>query len=208
MKPRFALNVASALALAAVLLSLSSCLSLTANADIASDGSGTLSLVYTVPRELESLGAMDPTAKYLPFPTDRADFEAAATTAGLTLASYEEKRTETDLVITASLSFADTAALSSFVTGGGRTLEIQSSEADTVLHLVLSNGKSVPDAQMRDTATALFRNYAVNLSIRFPSPVKSIRAGSLDAAKRTVTYSVPTLDLVNAVQPVELTIRY
>jgi hypothetical protein len=208
LKPRFALKMASAVVLTAVLLSLSSCLSVTANADITSDGSGTLSLVYTVPRELQSLGAMDPSAKYLPFPTDRADFEAAATTAGLTLASYDEKYTETDLVIPASLSFADTAALSSFVTGGGRTLEIQSSEADTVLHLVLSNGKPVPDAPMRDTAAALFRNYAVNLSVHLPSSVKSIRAGSLDAAKRTVTYSVPTMDLVNAVQPIELTIRY
>jgi hypothetical protein len=208
LKLRAVLYPASAFFFLAVSLSLSSCLGVAADTTILSDGSGTLSLVYTVPRELQAVGAMDPTAKYLPFPTDRADFETAVSSVGITLSSYDEKTTESDLVITVSCAFPSLESLSTFLSGGGRSLEIQRSDAGTAIHLVLSNGQPLAEAKARDAAASLLGGYSVAVTLHLPSPAKSAGIGSLDATRRTVSYSIPTLDLVNAVQPVELMVRY
>ena len=191
-KRRHLRPAAAAIALA---LCATSCLGLDARATIDSDGSGTISLVYSVPRMIAYFDKLEGVDRVLPLPLTKDGAEkAVAVTPGISLAFFERSETETEIAIRMELGFSTIAGLAVFFDPTGeRTAYIEENDTKK-LRMVLTQGRTDFNPELSSLIDAAFAPYRIDVSIT--APARIMEAGIGKATGSTVAWSMETPELL------------
>ena len=99
-----------------ILITLNSCIGISADIIMRKDGSGKIALEYRFSRMAEVLGRLDGNENWQIIPAGRPDMErTVARIPGMKLASFSSTEGEKEIVNKAELEFKDTEALLAFL---------------------------------------------------------------------------------------------
>jgi hypothetical protein len=188
-----AVAFAGALAVALVIL-LSSCVDVVSELRLGDDGSGTLTLRYTVAKALLNLGTTDEENRFYAFPISEEDFrDTVDAIDGLSLSSFDTAE-EVDVVrVESELSFTSIDALSDFFgsSGPGAVELITDGDVTTFRHTLFEGTGAPPDVESARLIEAFFDGYEAAFSLRVPSEIVSVSAGAFDGKTASVDFAIP-----------------
>ncbi len=190
-------------------LTAAGCVDLKADAVLAVDGSSRLSLVYRVPRELESLDRYrGPAGRGLPFPADRGALDRrAAASPGTTVSRWSREDVGDEIRINAELRFSSMTSFLRFLDPEGARAKFASEEGRRVLRIELSPGvRNLKDAEAWTRLS--YGDYSIALSVTLPSRAESADPGELSATGTIARFSSTTADLLERPEPLIWTIRW
>ena len=197
-----------ALAAAAAMLALASCISIESRFVFDADGGGELHLHYLLDDALARLGvAADSEA--LPLPLSEAEFRAAAAAIeGLELAGYRRVDHDDHAEVVAVLRFDQVervAELASFAPLQPRLQGID----PAVFELTISPAGDRPldEATVHFLGT-LFGDHTVSFVVRTPRVIRDTSAGALAQDGSQVSLSIPLADYAADVGPRVLRVRW
>jgi hypothetical protein len=185
------------------------------------DGSGTIDLEYRLSRELESLGKLDGNERWPVIPVGKADLErSAARIEGLSLRSFSEKTTATDVLYQARLDFANLEGLARFLDDTGQRASLIREGEGNRLAVSFNNaaGRVAIDEKLLELAASAFEGYALVFGVTLPqapelrvvdgsgAPLESPPAGTALLQGNRVSFSAPMADLLFAPEPPRLEI--
>jgi hypothetical protein len=152
-----------------LLLTLNSCIGVSADISVRADGSGKIVLEYRVSHMAESLGRLDGNERWHTVPVGRADFERSLERLpGLRLISFSEKNNRTDIINTAELEFKTIDALLAFLDGGGTYTAFSRESGKNRLRLVLLEGQgSALDKDLLALLREVSAAYTISISLAF-----------------------------------------
>jgi hypothetical protein len=176
-----------AFVLAAVLLSLNSCIGVRSDIQFRADGSGTVNLEYRYAKTMESLGKLDGNERWPMLPAGRADFErTVARVQGLKLLSFSSREDEKDSIYQAGISFADLESLVRFLDAQGQRALIKRENGRTILNLILTNGREDLDPDLAALVTSLAQGYRFEMTFSVPAgnaDLRMIPGGAIPGAE-------------------------
>ena len=206
---QFLRRAAAAASAALVLLSLASCVSLAADAEVRADGSVSVRLDYRVSRLVEAMGKVEGGDAVLPLPADRDRLlRLASSVGGATLNSFSAAADEVEISAQADLSFVDLASFVRFLQATGRTASLGESGSRRTLTLRLAEGGGPLDPELKRFVDAVFKDYRISLRFKFPSSPSIAGGGTVDAASRTASYTAPVSDILSSTAPVVWTLTW
>jgi hypothetical protein len=207
-------------------LTLNSCLGVQADISIRPDGSGRIVLEYRVSQMLESIGRLDGNERWPAIPVGRTDFERSiARIPGLRLVSFsaqdvrrtsETQRTSGaagshDLVTTATVEFANTAALVAFLDyTGNRATIVQNNALRLVL---LESAANAANAELLSLLREVSEGYSVGISLSAPGNASLAVLPQTAAARvvpmgRKVSFAIDMGDLMGLENGLALEINW
>jgi hypothetical protein len=190
-------------------LIFASCVGIDAEVEFRPDGSGRATLEYRISRMVESMGKLDGNEAFLPLPVGRTDFErTVARVRGLSLVSFSSKETETDLIVSAVLSFTEPAALVAFLDATGRSASFEADGPSRKLRLRLAEGGGPLDPDLERLVQTVFKGYDVKLRIKTPTAASSSAPGTVAADGKTATYEAPVSDILSSKEPISWEISW
>lgn len=186
---------------------LASCVGVSSDATIGADGSGSVVLRYRVSGMVETMGKLESNQRYLPLPVSRQDFEnILAGHPGLSLQSWSDRKTEDDLSVEASVSFATLEDLVTLLDASGRSAKLQREGGRTTLALTLAEGGAPLDPDLKSLVETAFQGYDISLRFSLPVAPKSNVNGS--GSGNVVSYSAPVATLLEAEKPLVWTFSW
>jgi hypothetical protein len=192
------------------LLILNSCLGVSADIDIRSDGSGKISLEYRVSQMLESLGRLDGNERWPVIPVGRADFERSlARMPGLKLSRFSAKNErnksgQSDLVTRITLDFKDTGALLSFLESTSGNASFSRENGKNLLRLtLLEPSAGISNHDLLSLFKEISAGYNINISLNTPenAAIKitpaSVPAAKLSSSGKKASFSIGLGELLS-----------
>ncbi|MDR2049410.1 MAG: hypothetical protein LBP69_08130 [Treponema sp.] len=181
-----------------------SCIGTGSDITLRGDGSGTLKLEYRLAKELEGLGKLDGNERWLPVPVGKADMERTVDRVeGLKLISFSSKEDGKDIVYSARLDFDSPRALTAFLDGSGRLVELDMEKRRLAFTF---GGTENPEAGFRDMVASSFSGYRFSLSLVMPAAVslrwldengtEARNPGTCSPDGATLDFSSPMADIV------------
>jgi hypothetical protein len=195
----------------AVLLvfSLVSCLDVISEFRLNEDGSGRMSLTYTVSKSLLHMGTTDEKDKFYALPVSREDFEESVSAIdGLSLSSYDISEEADVYQIESELAFRSIEALAGFFSASGPgTVGLDNNGDSTVFRYVIFAGNEAPvDEESVRLIESLFGEYTAAFSLRAPSDVRSVTGGTFSGRNASVEFA--TADIMVSGEPVVWEVRW
>ncbi len=197
----------SSIRLALVLLGvflLSGCLTLESTISFNDDGSGRLSVVYTVSEELYDYGVFDAESTRRVLPLSRRDFELSAlANDGVELASYDTKRRDGVVIVEAKFNFSTVDGLSGVLSlpsdalvsdGGG-----SDSEGTLFRQPLFSGFEGAVDSEMVEE---FWNEVRFVHRITAPSRIRSVNMGEISGNGREAVVDVRLVELIRVGGPV------
>jgi hypothetical protein len=191
------------LVLLGVLL-LSGCLTLESTISFNDDGSGRLSVVYTVSEELYDYGVFDAESTRRVLPLSRRDFELSAlANDGVELASYDTKRRDGVVIVEAKFNFSTVDGLSGVLSlpsdalvsdGGG-----SDSEGTLFRQPLFSGFEGAVDSEMVEE---FWNEVRFVHRITAPSRIRSVNMGEISGNGREAVVDVRLVELIRVGGPV------
>jgi hypothetical protein len=185
------------------------------------DGSGTLELIYRIPRSLESLGKLDGNEGWPTVPVGKADFERTLDRLpGIRMRSFSSKNEGKDLLNRIDLEFDRIESLARFLDATGQRVSLEQEPGARRLALTLSEGISDPDPELLSLLSSLSAGYEMEFRFSAPEeaslalysgegkPLDSFPGGNLTARGKTVSFTVPTAELLSARDGLRLEISW
>lgn len=202
-------NLSRFLTVLILLVALASCVDVVSSFRINDDGSGSLSLRYSVSKALLNLGTIDEENRFYALPVSESDFlETTESVDGVELSSFKVDE-EVDLYnVEAGITFDGIDSLSSFFGASGPgTVSLTSVGGDSVFTYTVYPGAGAEvDPESAAFIDAFFSDYAAAFSLRAPADVKSVSDGSFSGRDAEVEY--PTADVLKSVDPVIWEVRW
>jgi hypothetical protein len=146
-----------------LIMSLSSCIGITADITMRRDGSGKIALEYRYSAVAEAIGRLDGNERWMIIPVGRPDFERTVRRIpGLRLVSYSsrEEPEKKDVVVKAELEFANSQALLAFLDPSLKRASIK----DNVLSITLMDGQEKIDGDLMSLIKQVSAGYELNIS--------------------------------------------
>jgi len=204
--------------LLASLALMTSCLGASMDIVMRADGSGSVTLEYSVSQTLESLGRQDGNERWPVIPVGKADFErSVARIPGLRLSSFSVKEyprryskppsswgpmlSYKDLVTKVKLDFKDTAALLAFLDSAGSRASLVQEGGKSTLRLVLLDPiNDAIDADLISLLQEISAGYEISVSFTAPKGAAlSVIPPSVSAARtagKKVSFAIGTGELI------------
>jgi hypothetical protein len=198
---------------------MNSCLGVSADIVMRADGSGSVTLEYSVSQMLESLGRQDGNEHWPAIPVGKADFErSVARIPGLRLSSFSVKEYprryskppsswgpalgDKDLVTKVKLDFKEPAALLAFLDStGSRASLVQEGGKNTLRLVLLDPAADTIDADLISLLREISAGYEISLSFTAPKGAAlSVIPPSVSAARnvgKKVSFAIGTSELVS-----------
>jgi hypothetical protein len=172
---------------------LSSCIDMEATISFEEDGSGSLTMFYSVSRMVTDLGKLDEKDPFIPLPLTEDDFTAtAALSPGLNLVSVKEKKGPKTVDITAKMEFDSGTALSSFFSPDdpGNLTIIESGEETTFRYVLFTAVPGEMNQQSLDMVNSFFADNTLTLKIEAPADIVSVNLGSSNGRDAELQVSI------------------
>jgi len=168
LKNKFAptLKKIKALLLVIILLTMNSCVGISADITMRRDGSGRISLEYRFSRMAETLGRLDGNERWPIIPTGRADIERTlARIPGMRLVSFSVREDDRDIINHVELEFNNIETLLTFLDPSGRRASLNREGGSNRLSVTIMDGTTAPiDTNLLDLMRELSVGYSFNLS--------------------------------------------
>jgi hypothetical protein len=189
-----------------IVVLLSSCIGIESDLRIRQDGSGVLTLSYTVSQFIKNIDA-GRSEKQLPLPVNEEEFRRSAERIeGLRLTDLVEREDEENVYIRAELEFDNVEAVNALGREGqlGITLETQGGTT-TFRQLIYEGqqGEEVTEESLKMIQT-FFEGYELVYSVTVPAQVREHTLGVLAPDGRTVTYTTTVPDILRTSEPLFL----
>ena len=189
-----------------IVVLLSSCIGIESDIRIRQDGSGVLTLSYTVSQFIKNIDA-GRSEKQLPLPVNEEEFRRSAERIeGLRLTDLVEREDEENVYIRAELEFDNVEAVNALGREGqlGITLETQG-DTTTFRQLIYEGqqGEEVTEESLKMIET-FFEGYELVYSVTVPAQVRDHTLGVLAPDGRTVTYATTVPDILRTSEPLFL----
>ena len=205
---------------------MTSCLGAAADIVMRADGSGSITLEYSVSQMLESMGRLDGNERWPAIPVGKADFErSVARIPGLRLSSYSVKEYprryskppnsnplgDKDLVTKVKLDFKDTAALLAFLDSTGSRASIV---ATTMRLVLLDPATDTLDADLLSLLEQISAGYDISIGFTAPKSAylscfpSSVTAARIVPQGKKVSFTIGTGELVSLRDGLALEIRW
>jgi hypothetical protein len=201
----------------ALLLSLSSCLAVSADIALNADGSGTLALEYRMSLALKNLGEQDGNERWYPLPAGKADFERTLQRLpGLKLLSFSSKEDGKDLIVAANLSFSDPGALTAFLDAYGEGAVYTPGR----LLLTLYEGGGKENKELESLFAEISSGYPVEIRLSLPGegslavldgsgrPASPIPGAGVEAKGKALSFAAPLAEIFSARNGLSLDFRW
>ncbi len=188
-----------------VTLTLSGCLDSETSIELERDGSGTITLSYTIDSIAWDTGAVGGEQAGRIVPVTRRDFErTAAQIEGLRLRRYRSQESEQRVEISAVLQFANTDALERFL--GPDSVEVQLNESGGRWSQIIAVAREQDDDDL-----ALARSlepYSLVLRLDPPSAVRQVSRGEITPDGRIAGLELGLEEIVLATQAIVWTVEW
>jgi len=168
------------------ILTLSSCIGVSADIQMRADGSGRIALEYRISRMAETIGRLDGNENWPIVPVGRADWErTVARIDGMRLVSFSGSETAQDIVNKVTLEFSNTDALVKFFDPSGKRAAVSRENGSNKLHITFNEGASSQiDPNLLDLVKQVCAGYL--FSVSFSAQGNSTMSVT-DSAGRTIT---------------------
>lgn len=192
--------------LSALILLLSSCIGIDSAILIRADGSGVLTLSYTVSQFIKNIDAGRSEQK-LPLPINEEEFRRSSEgIEGLRLNSLDRREDEENVYIEAELEFDSVEVVNSLGREGeiGITLEQQGDA--TIFRQLIFPGPPAEEIteESLEMIETFFEGYELVYSVTVPGEVRDHTLGDLQENGRTVTYSITVPEVLRSSEPLIL----
>lgn len=205
-RSRRSANAAPAfLAVAALVILLSSCVDTKVDMAISRDGSGRLKATYGVSGMLSALQGYEGASDLAMLPLDRAAADSRSRDApGTAIVSFSSRRDSEALVIGLEMTFASPQALLAFIDPSGKRFHYTSSATGQSIRATLApgQGQGGMDPDLVAYIDTAFPGATLSIAIAFPGAVKVAGIGTASPDGRTLTYSSPIPALMESKDPI------
>ena len=189
-----------------ITLVLSSCIGIQSDIRINDDGSGELTLAYSVSQFIKNIDE-GRSEKQLPLPINEADFRRSTEgIEGLRLRRMEQSEDEENVYIQAELEFDSVDAINALGTDGqiGISLEMRG-DAHIFRQLIYETREGEePEEGSLDMIEAFFEGYELVYSVTAPAAIQTHSIGELAPDGRTVVYTATVPEILKNSEPLVL----
>jgi hypothetical protein len=192
-----------------LMLLFSSCVDLSTEIELNTDGSGTIRLSYTAPRAVVNLGTIDEGNRFYALPISEEDFlTTTGKVDGLSLESFTLDEEVDTLHIVATLDFETIEALSALFssTGPGAIEIIEEGENRIFRHIIYGGSGDEVDADSRELIETFFSEDSVTLSLKVPGEIRSVNIGTSNG--REANAELPMTEILFSRQQVIWEVRW
>jgi len=187
-------------------LVLSSCIGIQSDIRISDDGSGQLTLAYTVSQFIKNIDA-GRSEQQLPLPINEAEFRRTTEgIEGLRLRRLEQSEDEENVYIQAEIEFDSVEAVNALGRDGqiGISLETRG-EAHIFRQLIYEAREGEePEEESLEMIEAFFEGYELVYSITAPAQIQTHSLGELAPDGRTVVYAATVPEILKNSEPLVL----
>lgn len=206
-----------------VLISLSSCIGISADIQMRSNGSGRITLEYRFSRMAEAIGRLDGNERWNIIPTGRADIErTVARIDGLRLVSFSSREDSRDIINRVTLEFNNIETLIKFLDPTGSRASFSRQNGSNKLQLVLNEPVSSEiNPDLLHLVQQVSEGYNVSFSFNAPgtsaltltdgagNPIDvPPHAEVVSANRRNVSLTIPTSEILRMTTGLGIIITY
>ena len=189
-----------------IVVLLSSCIGIESEIRIRQDGSGVMTLSYTVSQFIKNIDA-GRSEKQLPLPVNEEEFRRSAERVeGLRLTNLEEREDEENVYIQAELEFDNVEAVNALGPEGQIGITLESRDGTTTFRQVIyeaPQGQDISEESLEMIKT-FFEGYELVYSVTAPAEVRDHNLGVLGPDGRTVTFTITVPEILKAPEPLIL----
>jgi hypothetical protein len=178
---------------------LSSCIGIKNSVQFNRDGSGTVTMEYRISKMLTEMGEGSSDA---PLPLSQDDLkEAVSENPNLELKSVEQWDDEKDVYISAVIGFQKVNEFTDVESFAAMPMSLEKQGGEFVYRQLISEGNTEGeeeaelDEETKKTMEAFFEGYELSFTVVAPSEITYHSLGDLAADRRSVTYSIPLLEM-------------
>jgi hypothetical protein len=194
------------LLLSATTLLLSSCIGIESDIRIRQDGSGVLTLSYTISQFIKNIDA-GRSEKQLPLPVNEEEFRRSAEQIeGLRLTDLEQREDEENIYIRAEMEFDSVEAVNALGRDGQLGISLETQGGTTTFRQLIYQGQQGEEIteESLEMIETFFKGYELVYSVTVPSEVTDHSLGVLAPNGRTVTYSATVPEILKEPEPLVL----
>jgi len=189
-----------------IVVLLSSCIGIESEIRIRQDGSGVMTLSYTVSQFIKNIDT-GRSEKQLPLPVNEEEFRRSAERVeGLRLTKLEEREDEENVYIQAELEFDNVEAVNALGPEGQIGITLESRDGTTTFRQVIyeaPQGQEITEESL-EMIKAFFEGYELVYSVTVPAEVRDYSLGVLGSDGRTVTFTITVPEILKAPEPLIL----
>ncbi len=189
-----------------IVVLLSSCIGIESEIRIRQDGSGVMTLSYTVSQFIKNIDT-GRSEKQLPLPVNEEEFRRSAERVeGLRLTKLEEREDEENVYIQAELEFDNVEAVNALGPEGQIGITLESRDGTTTFRQVIyeaPQGQEITEESLEMIKT-FFEGYELVYSVTVPAEVRDYSLGVLGSDGRTVTFTITVPEILKAPEPLIL----
>jgi len=193
-----------------IVVLLSSCIGIESDIRIRQDGSGVLTLSYTVSQFIKNIDA-GRSEKQLPLPVNEEEFRRSADSIeGLSLTDLKEREDEENIYIQAELEFDSVEAVNALGREGQLGITLETQGATTTFRQLIyegQQGEEITEDSLGMIET-FFEGYELVYSVTVPAEVREHTLGELSPDARTVTYTVTVPEILKTSGPLVLEVTW
>lgn len=189
-----------------LLLVLSSCVGIDAEARIAGDGSVELTMKYEVSIAVDRIGKLGANARYLPLPVSEEDLSLAATRAGGELLAWNREDRTNRFLISSRLRFPNPGSFATFLDPTGQGAGFSETSTGQRLTIQLSEGRVPADPDLVRFIQTVFEEYQISLN--FILPRAPVTATGLSINGSRASFNMPAAELYASPSPVLLVLEW
>ncbi|QEN07719.1 hypothetical protein EXM22_06845 [Oceanispirochaeta crateris] len=185
-------NTMGSLLLLLLIVSLTSCLTITTGLDHSASGAGRLSLDYRINKKAAGVQKDSITSQNLiPLPIKRSDFdELTALNPSVSVRSYSETEDSEYIYINAELDYQNIIDLSEFL---GFSIESENNGDVSSMTMHILDGTEPIDQESLNLLDSLFSEDRLVFDLTFPRNIRSSTYGSVSG--RTVLFDISIPDV-------------
>lgn len=199
-----------------VLLAFMACVGLETETTFKPDGSGTMSFTYRISNMLAEMGE---DGNDVDLPINETTLRESLTDAdGVTLKSVSSWSDETDTYISATMNFESIQTFYEQEEYDDMAASLTKDGGDFVYKQLISEGNGsngeMTDAEKAEMESAnammapYFEGYEVKIIIHTPRRIKDANMGDISDGGKTLTYTVPMMDIQNMTKETYLIVRW
>jgi len=199
---------------------LSSCIGIKSNVSFNRDGTGTINMEYRISKMLTEMGEAD-----VPLPVSEEDMKTAVSgNPNLTLKKVSQREDEKDVYITSEIEFKNVSEFTDLESFGQMPMSLEEKGGEVIFTQMISEGKSEAappgetkegesapeemDAATKEMMASFFEGYELSFEVNAPTEITYHNLGELSANRKSVTYSIPLLEMDSLEEETVLEVRW
>ena len=151
----------------------------------------------------------------MPLPISEDELKASVeNNPNLTLQKVSQREDEKDVYITAEIAFKDVEEFTDVESFSAMPMSLEKKDGEYIFRQMISEGsgggedEEEPDEQTKAMMASFFEGYELAFTVNAPSSITSHNLGELSGGGKTVSYTLPLLDMDSLKEETVLEVRW